>query len=240
MDNSQEPSQDNLISQSVLQCQSCAANLSSKTALVHFQKLVFNCQYCGSENHFTSQQLNPSKQSDAKPSVKQLLSTRPQDININESGGKLTISYRWRSDVKSSLIAIIAPLAWTALVLFNTLNGSEFHWVFVFFYCVGGLAIYKGLAQFVNHTTIVFNQHSMQISHGPLRSFGRNAKRWPKYIEWNQSAIDKLIITKFSNKNEQAQIVVLLKDGVRVQLFKKYLRDSEAKFILARIQQHLL
>lgn len=232
-----------LTQEGVLQCQSCAAKLSSKDAWHQFQQLVFDCQYCGSENRFSHEQLSASSQKTTKPnikqSLKQILATRPKDIIVKETSGKLTIDYHWRSDMKSSIISFMAPLAWVAVIVFHSIKTHQFSFIFLFFYFVGGLAVYRGLMKLFNKANIVFDKQSMQIMHGPLPSFGKKAKQWPKRLCLPISTIANVSLVKFSKNSKLAQITIELIDGNRLSLFKKSLHRSEAQFILDRIERYI-
>jgi hypothetical protein len=145
----------------------------------------------------------------------------PETFQVNDSGGRFSVSWRWRS-LGVAFLAFFAVFWNGFMVLWFSIALASGQWMMAAFGSlhagVGLFLAYGVLSQLLNTTAITLEQGVLRVKHGPIPAPGGG--------EWTRADLAQLYgeesvrSTKNGGRVFSYDLCAMLRDGRRVKLVK--------------------
>lgn len=206
-----------------------------------------DCRYCGCAIEVTREGSDRDYRLTERPGSKERrVVPRPESVKVDETGGGLTISWRWFTPIL--LFLIFFCIGWNAFLLvwygIAASFGGMAPWPFrllMFVFPLAHVAVGIGLTYFVvaglfNTTCVQVDRGTLSVTHGPIP--------WKQPPTIPTDSIEQIYVERSLHQSENRtsygyQVNVLQKDGTKSVLLKRLTDSDKALFVSDRLQRHL-
>lgn len=147
-----------------IECRSCGEVVSAED--INIDKMVAKCSSCHAVFGF-------QLEGEARPKRERANVAMPKSVTVEDFGGELVITHRWRNIVAVIFLVIFSVIwngvTWTFFVSMLDEDGMGFFALFLSLFVVVGLFVgYFTLAVMLNSTEIRVSSRRLTVKHGPL------------------------------------------------------------------------
>ena len=204
-----------------LTCPACGAPFSADE--VHADLGIANCRVCRGVL-------------DLRARDRAIEAPRPARFVVDESDGRLIVTWRWFRVAGLALIPFAAVwwiflFGWYQSALANP-KGDLIAILFPIGHVAAGVAmLYAALTNLLNRTQIIADDGGLSVRHGPLLWPGKRVER---------ASLSQLFCESVPGKNSVTfALVAVDSDGKRVRLLRGFSDASEPRWLEAAIERRL-
>lgn len=222
-----------------MNCPTCGRKIPAED--INIQRMAAHCRACAEVFSFADRFQAPAP--GGAESRDRVVPPRPPALSVEETGGRLVISFRWATPALFMIIPF--TIAWNGFLVFwyyaSTQVPGPFKWFMLLFpiaHVAAGLFLtHLCLTGLFNRTTITVDRTSLAIRHGPIPA-GRN-------IVLQSRELDQLFCRGETATDSDGDIThryslhVLLKNGTRQDLLIGQADRDLTRYLEYAIEHHL-